>query len=670
MAGLGDIFGGFETGRNEYHPYYHFEPWDCTSLPPHVLTKAAEDGVDLEYDDAERMAGPYPRPFQSGAILSKKLIRIVQAGSQTGKSIAGQVLLGCVISRQPPYAFRYPEGVDTGIARAVTKENVRRFGRRDAATGKIIDYNDDKVAPQGGPMPGSGDWNCGNIVGVGIFPEELYAPKGSQIWIGTLKQSLDTLWWPVFTGEGASRFFPEDFIDTSKGRNGSNKNDRIIHCMNGIDVHIKSYDGGELQFESKTAWMTVYDEEPLTKAIYLSGIKHAKYHVFQFTPLKGMTWSKDVFFGCLDDGKRTLESLAREDFDYYHASAYDSPYVDKKFLETTRRSMRVWERKSRIWGQYSECEGEPFFARDKIQAWRRRFSRNGSARIIEAVTPFHGIYGTVGIPGILQARTVSRQVDALDLATTWRVFEDVKEGTGYGMVVDSAEGAVDPVDSNDFQFALVFRMPDYQEVEMGRQPVVCATIRSHLPTKAFSRICMQALHHYNNALLVAERGRGKDNEAFGVLLEEWPYWYYHQAKNAATGQYRRKKGFDTNSGNRTEYFISLKDLVDGYETDEDPGILCDWILSEMAAAIIKTSKARKTPRCDHPDNGYLDGTICYGIANYLLDDDEFDLVCNVEKRDEKHGFIHRMGLQEEGQKPAARIPMGSPSMYFGGQGRR
>jgi len=666
---MSDIFSriegaveGFENRKFSHDPYYYFEPWDCELPTPAVVKAALEDGVSLSDDESIQLAGVYPRPFQTGSILSTKKMVVTQAGSQVGKSACTMVVIGAMISRRPPFALRYPKGVDTGVPRMVTDVNIRRFGRRDKASGLILDHD---ISAQR-----SASWDCGNIVGVGVFDPKLYCPEGRQIWIGTIAKSVDTLWWPAFTASGAARFFPEEFIDKTKGNGGFNAGLKIIHAIHDIDVHIKTYEQGHTKFESVKCWMLAYDEEPPTKQIYLSGAAHAEIQRFSFTPLNGKTWSEETIFGCLRHKRVNKDNagvgLKRSDFDYYYASQFDSPYVDQDWLMRNRRAMALWERKARVWGQYSEFQGMPFFNRSRLQVWRTSFRRPFQNVRFLPRSSYFGINGSVveNLPGILGVNVDAVAVEEDDTRDVWRIYESLRKGVGYLFVGDPAEGAVDLEDVQDKSFATVWRLPLPEEVDMMGLPVLVAACRSSLPTVAFARSCLPVLRHYNNATLASERGRGKDNEAFGLTLEDWPHWYMRMSTSDKTKRLRPMKGFDTNNHTRTTMLDKIRSWLEQFDEDEDPQVRDDRIYEELAGAILTEMPSGKK-KCDHPRTGSLDGVICMGIATYITQETpEGAYECRVFEEDDdmrrSHSLLNRLrGGNSQVSDPGRPKPMGA-----------
>lgn len=643
---LDEAIDGFESRKGEHSPYYYFEPWDCDMPDEETIAAAFEDGIDLEDDPAVKLSGEYPRPFQSGSILSTKEMVCTQAGSRSGKTICSLVVIGAMISHKPPYAFRFPKGVDTGIKRVVSVENIVRFGRFDKRTGAIIDHDTKALKTKQ-----DGTWDCGSIEGAGVFPEKLYCPPGRQIWIGTVSKSVDTLWWPSLTGTGESRFLPPEFIDTTKGNKGSDKSRGIVHVINDIDIHLKTYDMGHVKFESETCWLLNWDEEPPKPDIYVSGAVHAKFQRFSFTPLMGRSWSEELFFSCLgnragSEGRiRAGKGLRRSDFDYFYASQFDSPFVERRKLQRDRRGMELWQRQARVWGQYSEYAGQPFFNREKIHYWAKHFVHTHTPARLRPSRGFSGMHGSVAYnqPGILGVRVLAEPA-ADDDKEVWHIYEKPRKGVGYIGIFDSAEGAVDPQDAKDWNFGLIARLPDEgREDEPDGLPITVATLRSTLPTVAFARVALLGLRYYNNALLAAERGVGKDNEAFGLTLEDWPWWYVYIPSDAKKRSSPRK-GFSTNRTTRSACLSLLRDWTDSFEATEDPYIRDAHVYKELAGAISKETVGGKL-KCDHTRDGSLDGVICLAIGTYILHETPDVVVCNAsddEGADREGGFLRRM----------------------------
>jgi hypothetical protein len=653
IKNMTNLVDGFMTRDKAFDPYFFWEPFDLPMPSPEVILKAHDDGVDLLHDEGAQLAGPYPRQFQTGFIKSTKKIACIQASSQTGKSISNFVLLGASISRQPPYCLRYEEGEDTGIKRMVNPVNIRRYGRRDSVSGTLIDFNINA------PLCPS-EWDCGNITGIGKFPEELYCPEGQQIWIGTLPRSIDVYWWPGLTGTGQQRFLPLEFLDRSRANKGSDKQARVVYGPRDTMIFIKSYDSERQAFETKSCHILLWDEEPPKTELFVSGQGHAEYHRWSFTPFRGFTFTHGLFFGCVSQKARDKAEeygtgmYAREDFDFFLASQYECPYQDENSRERNRLSFSEWERKSVIWGRYSRQTGKSFFDRNKIDSWARKFPHDFELSMFVANRQYSGVNGSPGynIGGILDTK-VSLQPAEPDNPLAWRIYEKRKPNVGYLAIFDAAEGGIDPSLAQDKAFGMIVRAPTPEDGDgHDEHPIVVATTRSTLPTIAFARAALPCLRYYNNAVLAPERGHGKDNEAFGQTLDDWPWWYYNTAGTSG----RTRKGFDTHTGTRSALFEKLQEWVRNFDIDEDPCICDSWVYEEMSEAIIKETQGGKK-KCDHPKSGSLDGVICLGIATYIYQQTPEVIECNDIETDEREGFMQRhFGTM---QRQRGHIPMGA-----------
>ncbi len=594
--------------KHDTHPFWMFEPWDVKKRPDWVKERAAEDGINLYDPEFVNIFGADPKPFQSGYMLSKKTLRFVIAGSQVGKSINGLIETFIMISGEIPYAFRYAKGVDTGIKRVISPENIIRFGRRDSSTGKVIDRNINARQAQTWQ-----EWDCGNIKGAGLYPQEKIPEAGKQIWIGTVAESIKKYWWPKLANPD-SRVLPIEFIDTSKGNKGFNTSQNIVHGIRGITIFILSFEQGHVKFESEKAHIYMGDEETPTNELFASAREHAKYTSIFMTPLKGITWSKDVVFN------------PEINADRFHAIQYDSPYQDKDEIESRRSSYQVWIRQSRIYGFYSEQTGEPYFDRAKINIWMQRYGMRYDLVQFQPSGQWFRMKGDKRIsplPGLID--TEVRKHPAAkenDGTTAWRMYEDRLPGVGYALSADPAEGSEDPKDSGNVNAAGIMRLPIGKEL----YPKMVCTIRSTLPTKAFAKLCAYALRYYNNALLAAESGIGAENKAFELEVEDWPHWYMSTVTRDSTGAPRKKRGFVMKSNQRDAIFKGIEDYLNEFDSDEYPEIPDLPLLKELAAAI-----CGKKGRCDHTKRGSLDSAIWYGILLHVIKHDPDQIKCNVRQ---------------------------------------
>ena len=608
-----------QNGKHEHHPFYMFEPWDVEERDPEIYKKAEEDGFDLFNPELVKYVGSDPHPFQSGYFLSTKKLRVLLAGSQVGKSKCPRIEVFIMATGEIPFSMRYNKGVNTGIKRTVDVLNIDRFGRFDSKTGEFIDKNKNAKPDD--------SWDCGEIVGVGIYPQEKIAPPGSQIWVGTFQEPKTTYWWPQLA-ENIEGEFPDDFYDRTKANDGLNKTEGIIFTKRNCRIIFLTYEMGYKKFEAQMAHAYVADEEMPNAEIFNSAQQHARFRSITMTPLNGMTWSKKVIF----------PEKKNNHIDVFHATQYDSPYQDKKDLEEKRKTMESWARGSRIWGLYSEVKGEPFFGsegRTKLIRWAsvntiRAFKYAG----FSPTKDYFGIKSQPNItpiPGLLDTPVSMQLCQDDNKVNTWRIYEDRKAVVGYALSADPSEGAETPEAVGDICAAGIMRPPVGDE----KKPVIVATIRSTTEVIAFARICSFALRHYNNALLMPERGRGSANATFGLELDDWPHWGYTTTTQNSTGLQRKKKGFDTNSATRDIIFDLIRDWIDMFDIDEYSYICDEPLLRELAAAIV-TIKGNGAKRCDHTNDGTLDSAIWFGILCYLFKNNPEQVKCNVKEISKKN----------------------------------
>lgn len=626
-----------ESGEYEDHPFYYYEPWDVEVRDEKIIELALNDGVDLRDPSFTKYTGDAPHDFQTGYMLSSAKLRIMLGGSQIGKSHPAKIEAMMMCTHAIPYSLRFDKGVDTGIKRKITEENISRFGRIDISTGKIIDY--DKKAKI------SSEWNCGNIIGAGIYPQDKLAPPGSQIWIGTYQEAKINFWWPSLA-ENVNNEFPPEFYEKSRGNKGLNKQEGIIFTPNGSRIVFLSYEMGYKKFEAKKAWAYIGDEEMPNSDIFSSAQEHAFFRSIVMTPLNGITWSKDIIFP-----KNRNKSVK-----VFHATQYDSPYQDLSDIEVRSKNMESWQRAARIWGFFAEQKGKPFFDRKKILRWINGYTRKFDFATIEPVSKYFGMItnkSITTIPGLVNVGVKMLESKEDNLMNTWRIYEEVQPGVGYIFAADPAEGAETPEAVGDKSAGIFMRLPMDKEVK----PVIVATIRSTQEVLQFARTCSYALRYYNNAVLAPERGRGSANAAFGIELEEWPWWYYLTTTQDSIGKQREKKGFDTNSKTRDMIFEFIRDWLDDFTEDEYPCIPDEPLLKELASAVVAI-KSNGNKKCDHTNEGTLDSSIAFGILCYIFKFSPEQVKCNLKEPKKNGGFLSRLKKQNSSEPSCGMSSMG------------
>ncbi len=642
-----DVFDKISTSIDESdkiitqtHPFYSFEPWDVKERDDWIRQRALDDGVDLYANDIVKHIGPEPRDFQTGFILSTKNNINVIAGNQVGKTLPAIIKAIMMLTAEIPYAFRYPKDFDTGIERVVNQYSIRRFGRVSKDTGLVIDYNENAKRDD--------SWNCGTIKGAGVFPQELIAPCGEQVRVGTYQRLKTEVWWPRLA-ENRRLLIPDHLIDRSRGKDGFNKKDGIVYLMRGGLISITTYEMESIKFEGEKVWYTILDEEPPSDKFIATVVTHTRRWSLHETPYKGITFSKKIFFP---------EKIS-PDSQTFHATAYDCPYKKLEEINVERGKMAPWEIGSRIWGFPTELKGSPYFDRRKISLWTQRYAKFIPFKFgeFEPSGQWHGIISRPDITtvsGLLDTPVKLTYVDNDNRKTTWRIYEERQAGTAYVFSGDPAEGALIPDEAGDISSGMFMRPPSVERKEI--KPVIVATIRSTLETIPFAKTCAYGMRYYNNALLASEI-KGSASATMANELKDWPYWYFHTNVQDSTGNVRQKKGFDTTSSSRDAIFHLIKEWVIEFNENEYPYIPDEPLLIELAQAVVSKTQGGKQ-RCDHTEEGTLDTTICFGILLYVFKNALDQIRCNYNEPVKKK-FNPRHNKVES--------PCGMSCMGFGGQ---
>lgn len=592
-----DHLEGLADDSNKRHPFYLYEPWDVGERPDWIIEKSKEDGTydTLYHPDFQAVLSK--GKFQSGFLESKSFFRVMLGGTQIGKSFPVYIEVPIMLTGEIPFSMRHPKGYDTGILREVNEENIRRWGRWDIKTGELLDHN-------WRAKKDLSRWNCGTIKGAGVYPKEKIAPPGEVVWIGTYLKALEQYWWPRF--KGGKRIFPEEFIDTKSGNKGFSETTKTVHFPEGRRLCFITYETGYNRFEAEKAWMVYLDEEPDDERIIPAAQSHTKkgWALIE-TPYRGITYTQNLIF---------RKSTTKEK-EVFHACQYDSPYQTEEIIHNTRVNLKPWEVDARVWGLHSEVRGRPFYDREKIANWRRRFAKQYSLKEFVATDEYYGMNGdphVTNLPGLLKVECAALPRPVENEQTVWRVYEDYKEEGGYLLTADPAEGAENPEDAKDKCSALITRWPTDEEKRKGiDEPILVASIRSTLETVEFAKMCSYAARYYNNALICAETRRAAANATFYITIKDWPNWYRMVKISRENMEATKEVGFDTNVKTRPMLFDLVGEWIKGKDADSHPGFLDEFLMREMEACIVG-----KKGRPDHQKDGYLDTTICFGLSLY------------------------------------------------------
>lgn len=576
------------TGDQVRTEFMMYEPWDVEKRPDWLFREAEKKHVDLRNDDFVALYGADPHEFQTGYIMDyKSFIAAIFGGNQIGKSYAAMMDLIIMMTAEVPYSLRYDKGYDTGIIREINKSNILRFGRRDSATGEIIDYDPEQKEDS--------TWNCGTIKGVGKYPTPKLAPPGQKAWLGTFSQAREEYWWPRL-----KQHIPTHCLDTNRGNMGFSEKKSIVYLTSGREIHVITYEQGYAKFEAENVWMILLDEEPPDQRIFTSAVQHISQGGIGVrlieTPYRGLTWTFDLIL---------KQSLTSKDTTIYHATQFDSPYQDRKGVLKKMKLMKPWEVEARAFGVHSEQKGRPYFDRERINRWLRSHRPTHSLFNITAADPWDNAMDACTCA--IYAEKIFEEEERGE----WQIWEDVDPYTPYWMSVDTGLGATDAEDAADRNAAHIMRPPREEKDENMAEPVIVASCRSSDTTINFARTCLYAAIHYNFCLMAPE-SKGETAATFIAEIRDYPFMFTMTVISNKTNKPTEKIGFDTNSRTRRLIFDLIGDFLNEYDDKHYPNIPHYYTLKELAELVVA-----KRGRPDHPNGGTSDCAVAFGIGLYV-----------------------------------------------------
>lgn len=542
------------------------------------------------------------------------------------------------ITGEYPYAMRFDKGVDTGIPRKIDKWNIKRFGRIDAVTKQVIDFDDIKGLAE--YKQGCKEWNCGTIIGSGKFDNSLIAPEGAKCWIGTTQKAFTEMWKPSLWLEDKRCLIPPHFIDKKRGNYGYHSQDRLIYATRGVTISVITYETGAVGFEAANLFSVDFDEEPTKHEIFSASMTRCESVSVSTTPYLGITWLKGVM-------EYEPESKDPNYKRVYHCTQFDSPYRDEKKVLDDMGIHPEHEVPARVFGiPIAKAGGQPIFHPKKINLWMQRF--RPKYELVKFSTKQR--YGSVVpdadsiLPSLMEVDVIAEKSDKDDQQFVWRMYEEVKKDEAYALIADPSEGDEIPENAGDAAGAIILRKP--KKKDEWPQPV--AIIRSTLLCEQFAEMTLHAARYYNNATLAPESyRRAAWNALYYSKTKKWPYWYYHETEKWSTRRRRSTPGFDTNAATRDLIFKKVQDWEDAFDENTQPNFVDDLLLIEMAGCI-----RGKKGRPDHITAGKLDLTVCFGIGLYILANYPEQFKCNTHAPiEEEESFLDRFRQNKTGDDP-------------------
>jgi len=552
--------------------FNHFEPFDVAPRGQWMLDIAKNYDVELD---------PAGGPFQIGALMDcteTPAYTLSIAGSQTGKSRVFVVEAVIMATGKIPISMCYDKGEDTGHARLMTPENIARWG----------------LQPDG---------TCGNIIGVGKYPIQKMKPARSntmEIWIASYKEVREKMW-----RKRLMEFIPDGYLKDSHGNGGWSDRDKLYTFKNGSIIRMITYEQKYKKVEGDWANMIILDEEPPDRQYFISALEHCTYLRFSFTPINGLGWSYgDAYLPAIQNKESTVK--------IYACSQFDSPFQNRAKVEEKIKKYKDYEVKSRVFGQFSEMAGAPYYTFEVTsQLLKAYVPRHTLARIIPMRKP----------DTVKEALTIQMRLEPAEKKDedVWEIYEPFCKTDAYWISTDTAEGDDDPDKAADASVAYVRRLPRPSEGE--KDPVMVACLRTHMRNVEFAWMCLYAGCYYNFALIAPETGVSADGAVFVTTILDYPFIYRHTSTCDKTHMVQEKLGFDSKNGPRKYAFDLIGTWV--YTHMDRSGIYHYQLLKEVNECV-----TGKGGRPDHPDRGSSDCLTAFGISCYVYDLARTQIRCN------------------------------------------
>ncbi len=541
----------------------HFEPFDVPPRPQWLLDLAKQYDVELNPDGDL---------FQTGALMDcteTPAYNLSVAGNQTGKSRTYVIEAVMMATGHIPVSMRFDKGVDTGVPRKVTADNIRRWGQ----------------------LP---DGSCGNIIGVGKYPEHKLIPKSSnkmEIWIASYKEIREKMW-----RQRLEEFIPPYLLQSHRNNGGWNDVKKTFTFKNGAVIRMITYEQQYKKTEGEWAHLIILDEEPPDRMYFISAIEHCTYLRLCFTPIKGLGWA---YYDCYLPAIQNKKSPVK----LFSCSQFDSPFQDRAKVEAKLLTYKDFEVKSRVFGQFSEMAGAPYYTYEITQALLKAFvPRHTLAKILPMAKP-ETVRDALGIKMRLEP-VQDRGEDV------WEIYEAYNRNDAYWLSADVAEGNDNPDLAGDASVAYVRRLP--RAIDGEKDPVMVAALHTHMRNIEFAWMCLYAACYYNFALMAPETGQSADGAVFVATVMDYPFIYKHTSTNDKTKQVQSKLGFDTKLSSRKYCFDLVGTWI--YSHMLKSNIYHYPLLKEINECIVG-----KGGRPDHPERGSTDCLMAFGISEYVYD---------------------------------------------------
>jgi len=559
--------------------FYSYEPWDPKELDTEIPTIGFQEA--FHFCDA---------PF-----------RYLSAGNRIGKTLCAAVEASIMMTGEVPYSMRYDKGFVTDIPRpwkgaegSVGFLNKARWGILDPDTGVWTPPLADQAQPSPGKQARPLSAPCGFITGVGVFPVNKISRRNRDaVWICTWKSVRDERWIKL-----VSELIPEQYLDKRWREDGYSEKAHRFRLSNGNEIVFITYEMGPERAQGANVWALFLDEEPKSRDFFTECDQRLMEAAFEgwmsllYTPLQGMSWAYLDIYVPLVKGDTPHVKM-------FHATQYDSPYLQREAVDRRRARCKPWEIKARVFGKPGIVRGQPYFDYEKLVGddksghvgWLSKFVPRG-----REVTIQRDANGTIELV----------DMDPETEGDGWILLEDDrKRGDVYFITADTGEGDSDPANVVDRNVAYLWKVNTEGKTEW---PIPVGQFATTVETLVFAESLRDAAEYFWQAVIVPEV-TGKTGGTLMGALHDYPYAFHCRVLNDKTRKLRTKWGFEMTPKTRPLVWSLVSKYIDDHEA---PVALCFWdLLKECAEAIYG-----KNGRPDHPPHGTSDCITAWGIGLY------------------------------------------------------
>lgn len=338
------------------------------------------------------------------------------------------------------------------------------------------------------------------------------------------------------------------------------------------EIWFKSVDSEPEKFQGEGISAAWFDEEPVGerghrvfKEVYARRSPGIPLQIFMtFTPLQGLSWSWHYLWDAKSPER--LPGVETFDFNLYDCLIEKGGFLNAEEVAAIAAGYDEYERKARVWGQYTIMSGRHYFDPDKIESCLARKERFERHRVEWNVDPGKRPWNWVASDG-----------------GELRVIRPPLKGHRYIIGVDPAGGL-----RHDNTVASVWDCHDMVEVafwESNRMDPAEFAAKQLIPLGLW----------YNKALIAVESNGQHGQSVISKLQGKYSNQYVRQEWSTTDRKLTHDWGFRNDDKTRLRLLDTLTARL-----REDTWVPSEGLMIEMASFILTTLMSGKK----HPEAQY------------------------------------------------------------------